>query len=108
MSQKQSHSVIPGWSEGPDPESRDSGSALRASRNDKSPLSGAFSNHIDFTLISRPGSVRVGPDLLLREVHQEGEDDQHDENLEAELLARFHLRLRRPHQEGGDVVRILR
>jgi tRNA dimethylallyltransferase len=27
-------SVIPGWSEGPDPESRDSGFALRASRND--------------------------------------------------------------------------
>src|SRR5207245_5691661 len=27
-------SVIPGWSEGPDPESRDSGFALRAPRND--------------------------------------------------------------------------
>jgi tRNA dimethylallyltransferase len=26
--------VIPGWSEGPDPESRDSGFALRAPRND--------------------------------------------------------------------------
>src|SRR5688500_13912029 len=26
--------VIPGWSEGPDPESRDSGLALRAPRND--------------------------------------------------------------------------
>src|SRR6202022_661572 len=28
--------VIPGWSEGPDPESRDSGFALRAPRNDDS------------------------------------------------------------------------
>src|SRR4030088_2728635 len=27
--------VIPGWSEGPDPESRDSGFALRAPRNDE-------------------------------------------------------------------------
>jgi hypothetical protein len=34
MNRAQMGFVIPGWSEGPDPESRDSGFALRAPRND--------------------------------------------------------------------------
>jgi hypothetical protein len=47
VARKQStYAVIPGWFEGPDPESRDSGFALRAPRNDgknKKAPEGAFS-----------------------------------------------------------------
>src|SRR3982074_857337 len=46
--------VIPGWSEGPDPESRDSGFALRAPRNDEKQQ----------LLITREGERSVTPGPL--------------------------------------------
>src|SRR4051812_7620070 len=54
-----------------------------------------------------PRSVCVGPDLLLGEVKQSGENDQEDHHLQAELLARFEMRLRCPHQERRDVLGIV-
>src|SRR5579871_2712061 len=56
---------------------------------------------------SNATSVRVGPDLLLGEVHQAGKDDQEDEHLQAQALAFLHMRLGGPHQEGRNVVGIL-
>src|SRR3984957_663603 len=58
--------------------------------------------------LMRSASMRVGPDLLLGEVHQPREDDQENENLQPEMLAGFHMRLGGPRQEGGDVVGVLR
>src|SRR5262249_42680942 len=98
-------SECPGCSDG----SRLCGAALHAAprpgqeSNKKPPRGGLF----QLTSASQE-SVRVGPDFLLGEVHQDGEDDQEHEDLKTELLARFHLRFRRPRQEGGDVVGILR
>src|SRR3954449_11058567 len=82
--------------------------ALARARNDgelsqqKKPPRGGF-----FILVSRR-SMRVGPDLLLGEVHQTGEDDQEDEDLESEALAGLHVWFGGPHQERGDVLGILR
>src|SRR3954470_15337046 len=44
------------------------------------------------------------PDLLLGEVQQTRQHDQEDDDLEADALARHHVRLGRPLQEGGDVL----
>src|SRR5260221_4086956 len=73
------------------------------STQQKSPGGGFF----QFTS-SAPGSVGVGPDLLLGEVHQAREQDQEDEDLQAQTLAGLHMRLGGPHQEGGDVLGVLR
>src|SRR5579883_1929974 len=77
-----------------------------------SPRNGAQSKKAPTGLFafSSPSSatlVRVGPDLLLGEVHQAGKDDQEDEDLHAQPLAFLHVRLGRPHQEGRDVMGIL-
>ena len=68
----------------------------------KSPRRGFFNSR----LATR--SVRVGPDLLLGEVHQARKQDQEHEHLHADPLARFHVRLRGPHQERRDVLGVLR
>src|SRR5215813_7879856 len=47
------------------------------------------------------------PDLLLGEIHQARENDQEDHDLKADTLARHHVGLRHPHQEGSDVFGIL-
>src|SRR6202051_4645099 len=61
-------SVIPGWSEGPDPESRDSGFALRAPRNDVSTSNARRSR----TLPRPPGILTIvrGPEIVGAEVGQ--------------------------------------
>src|ERR1700749_1340046 len=51
--------------------------------------------------------VHVVPDLLLGKVEKAGKDDQKHEHLEAEPLALVELGLRRPHQEGGNVLGVL-
>src|SRR5260370_42642856 len=56
----------------------------------------------------KEGSMRVGPDLLLGKIHQSREDDQEHEDLQPKPLAVLHVWLRGPHQERGDVMRVLR
>ena len=51
--------------------------------------------------------VNVVPDLLLGEIKKAGQHDEKYERLEAEPLALVELGLRRPHQEGGDVLGVL-
>src|ERR1700735_4853128 len=51
--------------------------------------------------------VNVVPDLLLGEIKKAGQHDEKYEHLEAEPLALVELGLRRPHQEGGDVLGVL-
>jgi hypothetical protein len=63
---------------------------------------------VDVAADKRRPSVVLSPDLLLGEVHQAREQDQEHEHLQADPLARFHVRLGGPHQEGGDVVGVLR
>src|ERR1700757_4370803 len=71
--------------------------------NKKPPCGGLFA----FSPHSAAALMRVGPDLLLGEVHEARKDDQENEHLHAQLLARLHVRLGRPHQEGRDVVGVL-
>jgi len=47
------------------------------------------------------------PDLFLGEIEQARQHDQIDHDLEAEPLALVELRLRRPHQERGNILGIL-
>src|SRR3981189_3234895 len=47
------------------------------------------------------------PHLLLGEEEQAREDDQADQHLEADALARLQVRLGRPHHEGRDVSGVL-
>src|SRR5262245_3904131 len=47
------------------------------------------------------------PHLLLGEIHQSGEHDQKNHDLHAHALARHQVRLGCPHQECGDIFRIL-
>src|SRR5215217_3921348 len=47
------------------------------------------------------------PDLLLGEVEKPGQEEQEDDHLEAELLARLEMRLGRPHKERRHVLRVL-
>jgi hypothetical protein len=56
--------VIPGWSEGPDPESRDSGLALRAPRNDVS-TSAHFASHPRLSTIGRVALLLLLAHFLL-------------------------------------------
>ena len=47
------------------------------------------------------------PDPAVARVEQAGQDDQHDHDGQAHALALFHLRVRGPLQEGGDVLGFL-
>src|SRR5262245_28172907 len=57
----------------------------------------------------RQSAVRLDrfPDLLFGEIEEACEHQQEHHHLQPDALARFHMRLRRPGQERGDVARHL-
>src|SRR4051812_2304786 len=60
-----------------------------------SPLWLAFHRHLAARGFG--GRLLLVPYLLLGQVHEDGEDDQEDDHLEADALARLEMRLRSPH-----------
>src|ERR1700760_1026174 len=72
--------VIPGWSEGPDPESRDSGFALRAPRNDgeSSPFHERLLDHKMARLVAAAFEEAAGFEHLAQFFEHAGAAAHHD------------------------------
>src|SRR4051794_22306901 len=60
-----------------------------------------------FDLVTSAPSVRGGPDPLLGEIEQTGENGHENHDLKTDPLALLELRLGGPHQERSHVRRIL-